>query len=203
MQVFDLNLTLNRTDLFAVIKKLREKGELRRDLVVSFGLALMTGLGAQVRIPLPFSPVPVTGQVFVVLAIGFIFGKRLGVISQIVYTGLGGLGLPWFAGLAGGVSVLAGPTGGYVLGFLPAVYLVGWLSERVNPERLDMKFIVGVVGLAAIYCSGLAQLSLSLNIGLAKAVRLGVVPFVWIDLMKLLVLTILIKGLDSGGKLTN
>lgn len=153
----------------------------------------MTGFSAQVRLPVPFSPVPVTAQVFVVLLFGLIFGKEIGVGSQLFYVGLGGMGLPLFSGLSGGFAALAGPTGGYILGFLPAVYLVGWLSERFKLTRLTEIFLAGFAGLVVIYFFGSLQLSLFLNSGLMETVALGVVPFIWVDLFKCLLVSLVVR----------
>ncbi len=172
---------------------------LGKGLLISLGLAGVTGLLAQTRIPLPFSPVPVTGQVFAVLLIGFLFGKKLGVGSQLIYAGLGGLGIPWFAGLSSGYLTLAGPTGGYILGFLPGVYLVGWLSERFEAENLGSTFLIGVGGLGIIYLFGGIQLSLYLNISPLRTIQLGVLPFLGIDVIKVLMVSIVAWGLSSSG----
>lgn len=172
---------------------------LRRLVLGSLGLALITGLAAQVRIPIPISPVPITGQVFVLLLIGFLFEKRLGLGSQIVYAGLGGLGLPWFSGMTGGLSVLVGPTGGYILGFIPAVYLISWLTENFRSETLIARFRIGLVGLIVVYFLGTFQLSLFLNTGLLESLELGVVPFVWVDLIKILFVSVAVKGFESEG----
>jgi biotin transport system substrate-specific component len=82
---------------------------------------------AQIRIPLPFTPVPITGQTFGVLFTGALLGSRYGTLVVIAYVVQGLTGLPVFAGLNGGIAVLFGPTGGYILGFIPAAFVVGWL----------------------------------------------------------------------------
>jgi biotin transport system substrate-specific component len=167
---------------------------------VSLGLAFLTGIAAQIRLPIPFSPVPVTGQVFAVLLIGLLFGRKLGTGSQLFYVGLGGMGLPWFSGLSGGIAALAGPTGGYVLGFLPAVYLLGWLSERFELTGITEIFFAGLSGLGVIYFFGSLQLSLFLNAGLRETIALGVVPFIWIDLLKGLLVALVGRELNPGGQ---
>ncbi len=180
------------------IANLRRSPGLTKGALISLGLGLLTGLAAQVRLPLPFSPVPVTGQVLVVLLIGLLFGKNLGLGSQLFYVGLGGAGLPLFSGLSGGIAALAGPTGGYILSFLPAVYVVGWLSERFELASLGGLFSAGLAGLGIIYLFGAFQLSLFLNTGLVETVAMGVVPFIWIDLVKVLLAGILVKEFNPS-----
>lgn len=101
-------------------------------LVVSF--ACFTGLLAQVRILLPWTPVPITGQTFAVLAGGFVIGKWGGA-SQILYVAAGCLGIPWFAGSTGGAEMLGGPTVGYLLGFIVAAFLVGYCFDTMQRFR--------------------------------------------------------------------
>lgn len=182
-----------RTRSLAWVTELRSGIGLKKGVLISLGLALMTGFSAQVRLPVLFSPVPVTAQVFVVLLFGLIFGKEIGVGSQLFYVGLGGMGLPLFSGLSGGFAALAGPTGGYILGFLPAVYLVGWLSERFKLTRLTEIFLACFAGVVVIYFFGSLQLSLFLNSGLMETVALGVVPFIWVDLFKCLLVSLVVR----------
>ena len=91
-------------------------------LSLALGIACLAGLLAQVRFVLPWSPVPVTGQTFAVLLAGVLLGRWWGGISMAVYVGLGIAGVPWFQGLNGGLGYLAGPTGGYIVGFIPVSY---------------------------------------------------------------------------------
>ena len=191
------NTSAEKSAFLSGIAEERRRSGIRWLVLVSLGLAILTGLSAQVRIPLPVSPVPVTGQVFVVLLIGFLFGKKLGLGSQIAYAGLGSLGIPWFAGMAGGLTVLAGPTGGYILGFLPAVYLIGWLGDNFDSKSYLARFLIGLAGLVTIYCFGAAQLSLFLNLSPLKTLELGVLPFIWVDLIKVLVLSVTVEWFSS------
>lgn len=193
-------LTRRKETALEKLPALRKNPGLTRGILVSLGLASLTGIAAQIRLPIPFSPVPVTGQVFAVLLIGLLFGRKLGTGSQLFYVGLGGMGLPWFSGLSGGVAALAGPTGGYVLGFLPAVYLLGWLSERFELTGITEIFLAGLSGLGVIYFFGSLQLSLFLNAGLRETIALGVVPFIWIDLLKGLLVALVGRELNPGGQ---
>ena len=95
-----------------------------KKIAFALTLACATGLSAQVRIPLPFTPVPITMQTFLVLISGVILGRRWGGLSQIMYVGVGVLGIPWFAG-----SSIFGPTGGYLIGFILAAFFLGHVID--------------------------------------------------------------------------
>ena len=153
-----------------------------------FGAALfaaITALCAQVRIPLPFTPVPVTLQVFAVLLTGAVLGLRAGVASQALYMGAGAIGLPVFTGAMSGLAYMAGPTGGYLLGFVLAPLCVagvmGKIRGEVTPGRMAAAMAAGV---AAIYVCGWAWLAFGIHFGPAKAFFQGVHPFVYFDLVK-------------------
>lgn len=132
---------------------------------VVFAMAAFTGLAAQVRIYLPFTPVPITGQVFPALLAGFVLGKWYGGLSQLVYAVLGGLGMPWFAPKAGkaaftsgGMEVLLGPTGGYIAGFIVAAILIGHFTDTyVRSRRLGAQLALMLGGVAIIYAMGATQ----------------------------------------------
>src|SRR4030042_122397 len=89
-------------------------------IALALGMACLTGLTAQVRFYLPFTPVPLTGQVFAVLLSAVLLGKWYGGLSQGFYAGIGACGVPWFAGWAGGVRFLSCGHGGYIIGFILA-----------------------------------------------------------------------------------
>ncbi|MFQ6067171.1 MAG: biotin transporter BioY, partial [bacterium] len=142
-------------------------------------------LGAFVWIPLPFTPVPITLQTFFVLLGGAVLGRRLGALSQILYLGLGSLGLPIFAGVSGGLSRLVGPTGGYLIGFVLAAHLVGRMAERGKASLWSLMLIMGV-GEAIILFSGTLWLAWVLRIGIGQSLCLGLIPFLPGDLVKLM-----------------
>ena len=118
--------------------------ELRKMVFASL-FAALTAAGAYIQIPIPFSPVPVTLQVFFVLLAGSMLKSKWGSLSMVVYTLLGVAGLPVFAGGSSGMGVLLGPTGGYIFGFILAAYLIGKLSEKAempeNPGLQSMPLI--------------------------------------------------------------
>lgn len=146
------------------------------------GFALLTALAAHIRIPLPFTPVPVTIQTLVVLLSGLVLGPGFGALSQVAYVGLGVMGLPFFAGGAAGLAYLAGPTAGYIVGFAAAAAWVGAVSRRRKGVVTHVLAALG--GYAAIYGCGTLWLAVSMKSGLLSAATLGIVPFLAGDAMK-------------------
>jgi biotin transport system substrate-specific component len=147
------------------------------------GGAALTALLAQVAIPLPFTPVPVTGQTFAVLTTGAALGARRGVLSQGLYVLLGLAGLPVFAGGHGGLATLLGPNGGYLLGFILAAALLGYLAER-GWDRGRRVVLAMILGEVALYAVGVPWLSAYVG-GLGRAIVLGFLPFLVGDAVKL------------------
>jgi len=143
---------------------------------------VLTALGAFVRIPLLWTPVPITLQTLFVLLAGLALGGELGSFSGIVYLGIGTLGLPIFAGAAGGLGQIAGPTGGYLLSFPIASWLAGRAAGReAGWLRASLAVLLGTL---VIYALGAAHLAIVLNCGPGKAFQLGVLPFVVGDALK-------------------
>jgi biotin transport system substrate-specific component len=142
----------------------------------------LTALGAFVYVSLPFTPVPLTLQVFFVLLSGAVLGRK-GAFSQALYVMAGAAGLPIFAGAGGGIARLLGPTGGYLQGFILSPLLVGHLCGR--GERRPVRTLMAVLsGVAVIYVCGALQLGLLLHLTPVKALQLGVFPFLPGDLLK-------------------
>lgn len=146
--------------------------------------AALTALTARVTIPLPFTPVPITLQVMAVLLAGLMLGPRAGAISQLVYLATIAAGLPLDA-KALGLASLTGPTAGYLIGFLPAAFVTGWLAEELPATRAS-RFVAALAGVTVIYIAGVAWLAPAVG-GLRTAWMLGVAPFILIDLGKALV----------------
>ncbi len=156
-------------------------------VALAFGMAALTGLAAQVRIPLGFTPVPLTGQVFAVLLAGVLCGRFYGGLSQALYVGLGVAGLPWFAGLSGGVGAIAGPSGGYLIGFIAAAELIGYVSDRrVGARDFLPQFGLMLAGVAVIHFCGVLQLTVWLGGHLKQALVMGTLPFIPVDAAKAL-----------------
>lgn len=151
--------------------------------LVVLGSALIA-LMAQVQFPLPFSPVPVTGQTFAVLLVGASLGARLGAASVVLYVAEGVAGLPVFTGGTAGLARLGGPTGGYLIGFIAAASIIGLLAERGWDRRVWTASIAMLIGEVVIYVFGLSWLSrFPLPVGVLEA---GLVPFIAGDLYKVI-----------------
>ncbi len=161
---------------------------LQNALVVS-GFALLTAALAQVRIPLGFTPVPVTGQTLAVLLSGAVLGAKRGAASQALYLVLGMIGLPFYSNGTGGWTVATGPTMGYLVGFIVAAAIVGRLAEHRHDRSVLSSIAAMTLGSMLIYVFGASWLAISLNIPLASgdtnAVSLGVAPFLIGDFVKM------------------
>lgn len=164
--------------------------------VVTF--IFLTAIGAFVRIPLAFTPVPITLQTFFVLLSGAVLGGRLGAASQVGYLVLGGMGLAIFTGAGGGMLHLMGPTGGYLVGFVAASWVVGKLIHRSNTARDKTNFPLilssFIIGSLIIYLLGFLQLALVFGCSLKRALAMGVAPFILGDILKALLAASLYKG---------
>lgn len=165
-------------------------------VALAFGMAAATGVLAQIRIALPFTPVPITGQVLGVLLAGVMLGRFYGGLSQGIYVGLGAVGMPWFAGLSGGFAALSGVTGGYLVGFVVAAEFIGYASDRyVGMRHFWPQFCLMLLGVAVIYACGAVQFSIVLHAGLKKTFLLGVLPFVPVDAAKAVIAAFLSTAL--------
>ena len=157
-----------------------------KKILLCLVVACLTGLAAQLRFDLPFTPVPVTGQTFAVLLAGIFLGRGFGGLSQIFYVAIGGLGVPWFSGSTGGMGVLFGATGGYLLGFILTAFVLGDLADRgvqmrsvrvLLPLMLACNFVLiflpGLLGLALWYHAANGDWPT-----LTQVLSLGFYPFV-------------------------
>jgi biotin transport system substrate-specific component len=151
------------------------------DVIVVICGSLVVGLCAQIRIYLPFSPVPITGQTFAVLMLGALLGSRRGVLTMLVYLVEGITGLPVFTSVVG-PAALFGPTGGYLVGFIPAAYMVGRLAERGWDRRILSTIAAMIIGDAVLLAFGFIWLAILTN--LKTAFLTGVYPFIPGDLLK-------------------
>jgi biotin transport system substrate-specific component len=157
----------------------RESLTVGEKLMMALGMACLTGLMALIRIPLPFTPVPFTGQVFAVLLAGALCGRKWGAISQVLYVGMGAAGVPWFQSFGVGFGHLTGLTGGYLIGFVVAAWYVGYLCDRDASAR-SFHSLLGImlVGVGIILSMGSLWLAGVLGMGLGKAFAVGAAPFV-------------------------
>jgi biotin transport system substrate-specific component len=154
-----------------------------RQLALVVAFSLLMALSAQFVIPLPWTPVPITGQTFVVLLAGALLGSRLGALAMIAYLIEGALGLPFFRAGAGGLPyLLASPTTGYLLSYPLAAFITGLLAERGWDRRFLTAATAMMIGSIVILFGGWAWLArLAGPIG---AWRAGVAPFIPGDLIK-------------------
>ncbi|HSL22159.1 MAG TPA: biotin transporter BioY [Vicinamibacterales bacterium] len=153
-------------------------------------LTLLTAAAAQISVPLPFTPVPLTLQPMVVLLGAAVMGARLGASSQVLYLALGAAGLPVFAAspiLPQGALRLLGPTGGYLLAYPLAAFVAGYLAERGFDRRYATSLLAMAAGLAIVFASGVAWLAAFATpaAGFDAAMRAGFWPFIGADLVKL------------------
>ena len=178
---------------------------LLRELAFITLFAALTALGARVAIPLPFTPVPVTLQVLFPLLAGLLLGSKRGALSQAEYVAAGLAGLPIFAKGGSGLAYLFGPTGGYLLGFIAAAFVVGKLAAmtRASTQGFNapccstrgVAFLASLGGVVTIYLCGVLWLAVWLGVAghlaptacLTQAWKLGVLPFIAVDMAKALV----------------
>ncbi|ACU53199.1 BioY protein [Acidimicrobium ferrooxidans DSM 10331] len=163
-------------------------------VVAVVGYAAFIGVLAQVAIPLPFTPVPITGQTFAVLLGALALGPGLALAGTALYAAVGLAGVPWFAGATGGLHMVSDPSFGYIVGFMVAAAFVGWLGTRGADRRPLTTIVAMVVGNLAIYAVGVAWLAVALGVSLPRALELGMVPFVVGDLVKVLLAAGLLPG---------
>jgi biotin transport system substrate-specific component len=166
------------------------------DLLIIICGSLLVGISAQIKVYLPFSPVPVTGQTFVVLMLGALFGSYRGGLTMLTYLVEGVLGLPVFTGITG-VAALFGPTGGYLVGFVVAAYLVGRLAELGWDRHVTTTVAAMLIGDAVLLAFGFVWLTLLLA-DVRTAFIAGVVPFIAGDVLKI---AIAAAVLPAGWKL--
>ena len=154
-------------------------------------MAALTAVLAWVQIPLPFSPVPITGQTFGVMLAGSLLGKRTGCLSMLIFLLLGTAGVPVFAGAKAGLGVLLGPTGGYLLAFPLAAYTIGSIAfpSQGSPSPMRMGWANFLGGILVIYALGTIQLSLVAHMSFGAAFVAGALYFIPGDLLKVMVAT--------------
>ncbi|MDP2734006.1 MAG: biotin transporter BioY [Hoeflea sp.] len=167
---------------------LGDKRSVLQSVLIAVAGTVLLWVSAKVQIP--FYPVPMTMQTFVVLFLGFALGARLGAATVLLYLAEGALGLPVFAGTPEkglGLAYMAGPTGGFLAGFVVATYVTGWFAERGFDRRLVNVMIATLAGLVAIYGLGLSWLGAL--IGWDKPVlEFGLYPFLPAEALKMALL---------------
>lgn len=169
----------------------------RSSRLATFGVIFVGSwlLAASSWIETPMWPVPMTAQTYAVLLIGAACGARLAAATVVTYLVQGALGLPMFAGGAGGVAHLLGPTGGFLVGFLISATLVGWLLERGWGRNFFALLGAMAIGHALVFITGVAQLSLF--VGMSSAIAGGFTPFIVGSIVKVFAAAATIRMLDS------
>lgn len=166
-----------------------------RMVLLALIASLFTAASAQISVHVPFSPLPITGQTLAVLLTGALLGARAGGLAMLFYLGEGALGLPFFAGGAGGAAALAGFSAGYLWAFPPAAFLAGLLVERqagrygVAPTLLAL-----LLADALIFACGVLWLGHFFHVGLPRAEDLGLWGYIPGDLVKIILVAIVLPG---------
>jgi biotin transport system substrate-specific component len=161
-------------------------------LAMAFLMACLTGLLAQFVLPLPWTPVPITGQTLGALISGLFLGKRFGALSQIIYIFGGIIGISWFAEMTSGLSVFLGSTFGYFIGLVLAAAFIGHMSEKYSKSRKFKKMmgLMLIANFGCIYIPGLIGLSVWLYFAhgtfpdILTLLMMGLIPFILGDLIK-------------------
>lgn len=190
-----MNITLDnyykkRYDIF----KWRNEQSMANKAVMAFFMACITGLMAQIIIPLPWTPVPITTQTFAVLISGILLGRYWGGLSQLMYVVIGLVGIPWFAGMTGGYEIILGATGGYLVGFILAALFLGHFADKYIKARsfTPMLGLMSFASFVLIYVPGLAGLALWMYSTQGSfpemwaLLAMGLIPFVVGDLVKIM-----------------
>ena len=164
------------------------------DAVLIAAGAAAVAASAQLAIPLPFTPVPITGQTFAVVLVGASLGAARGATSLLIYLLAGIAGAPVYADGAHGWAVVSGATGGYLIGFIVAAAVTGRLAERSWDRSFSSAVATVLTGNVLIYLVGLPWLAVVLDTGLEKTLELGLYPFVPGDVLKLYLAATLLPG---------
>lgn len=187
----------------------KEEVSVQKAVFAVLFFCLLTMIFAQIRIPLPLTPVPFTLQVLAVFLCGYLLNSRLASMSLGLYLVLGMAGAPVFSGWGSGLSALMGPTGGYIAGFLPAVWAISYLSDKNVLGKLN-SIVTALAGLGIIYFFGVMNLLFYIyfvvNLRGAElittAIQLGIFPFILADLAKVVVAGSIFYGICRGKKLS-
>jgi biotin transport system substrate-specific component len=165
---------------------------LARDAALVTAGSLLTGILAQAEVRLPWTPVPLTMQPLAVFLVGAALGSRRGALAMLMYLAEGVAGLPFFAGGAAGLAHLLGPTGGYLMGFVPTAFVVGCFAERGWDRTPWRTFLAMLVGSCVLFMCGVARLAQFT--GGERALALGLYPFIVGDLLKIAVAAGVLPG---------
>lgn len=180
------------TSLFLNINRLRQSSLLMQRMALVLGIACFTGLMAQIKIGLFFTPIPITGQTFAVLLSSVLLGASAG-IGQIVYVILGLVGVPWFSNAQSGF----GATFGYILGFVLASFFISYFISK-EKSFLRIILIIGLANFIFIHGTGLLWLWFWLKIPFYKVFMLGSAPFILGDVIKIILVALIAKDYNNS-----
>jgi len=166
----------------AILPRTNPRVDLMRKVLVVLGFTALIALSAKIAIGVPWSSVPVTGQTFAILLTGALLGSRLGALTVMAYLAEGAMGLPVFA-YGGGAAYFAGPTAGFLLGFVPMAFVVGYLCERGWDRRPWTAIPAFLAGEVVLYIFGLAWLAYFVPAD--RLLSAGLIPFIPGDLTKI------------------
>ncbi|WP_423407040.1 biotin transporter BioY [Heyndrickxia sp. MSNUG] len=152
-----------------------------RMMIITALFAAIIGVLAQMTIPLPV--VPITGQTLAIGLAATILGSRYGTISVLLYLFIGAVGVPVFAEFSGGFSKLVGPTGGYLVGFVPAAFIIGWVLEKTSFTFMNA-LIGNIIGMLITLIFGTVWLKIALEMSWTAAFTSGFVPFIIVGVIK-------------------
>ncbi|HOK79263.1 MAG TPA: biotin transporter BioY [bacterium] len=167
-------------------------------VIMSLAFSFLTGVSAQIVIKLPFTPVPITGQVFMVLLTGVLLGKNWAVVSQSTYL-IGGITkIPWFSGGTGGLTHIFLPSLGYIIGFIPASFFVGYItSTNTKSFKFTNLVLLMLCGISIIYIFGATWFSFVMRTDLKQTLLLSVIPFIPFDILKAYLVALLASAIIS------
>ncbi|MDR0875939.1 MAG: biotin transporter BioY [Clostridiales Family XIII bacterium] len=186
---------------------MKKRNELYLYILCAF-FAALTAVCSQIMVPLPFTPVPINLALLAVFVCGTVLGPKKGAISMLIYILLGLVGVPVFAGFTGGFGILAGPTGGYIVGYLASAVVMGLLAsgkastfkskvmEKLPAEStkksartiasVGLTLVTGIPAIAACYALGTAWFMISTGTGFAASMLMCVIPFIPGDFVKII-----------------
>lgn len=170
-------------------------------LIVTALFATIIGIMAQITVPLPL--VPITGQTLAIGLAATILGKKYGTLSVVIYIMLGIAGLPVFSGMSSGLGVVFGPTGGYIIGFLPATFIIGWILERFG-FTVTSAIIANIIGMIITLSFGSVWLKFVAELSWMAALTSGVIPFIIVGIIKAVlaaIVGILVRNRLTSAKL--
>ena len=165
--------------------------------IVAFALAAV--FGAQIAVPVPLTPVPITLQTLFVILAGVVLGPRVGAASMALYVGMGAAGAPVFSNGGAGLAWLLGPTGGYLLSYPASAFAAGWVASGWRSRGGSSLLLIGglAVGVLVQYAGGLLQLGLLTGRPFAEVLAMGALPFLFGDAVKIATAAWIARGMRS------